>query len=85
VLAGDQRLTERFGCDELAPLGSRMRVKLVLDRATPDELWERLVHAPSARPHAYGKRHVPLIDLALSRFRNGPFLINMLRCNKTPP
>jgi len=45
VLAGDQRLSERFRCDELAPLGSRIRVKLTLDRATPEELRECLVHA----------------------------------------
>lgn len=45
VLAGDQRLIERFRCDELAPLGSRIRVKLTLDRATPEELRECLVHA----------------------------------------
>lgn len=45
VLAGDQRLSERFRCDELAPLGSRIRVKLTLDCATPEELRECLVHA----------------------------------------
>jgi general secretion pathway protein A len=45
VLAGDQRLAERFRCDELAPLGSRIRVKLTLDRATPEELRECLMHA----------------------------------------
>jgi type II secretory pathway predicted ATPase ExeA len=45
VLAGDQRLAERFRSDELAPLGSRMRVKLTLDRAPPEELRECLVHA----------------------------------------
>jgi general secretion pathway protein A len=44
VLAGDQRLLERFRCDELLPLGSRMRVKLALDRAAPDELQECLAH-----------------------------------------
>ena len=45
VLAGDQRLSERFRCDELSPLGSRIRVKLTLDRATPEELRECVVHA----------------------------------------
>jgi len=45
VLTGDQRLSERFRCDELAPLGSRIRVKLTLDRAPPEELRECLVHA----------------------------------------
>ena len=31
--------------DELSPLNSRMRVRLALERATPDELTELLVHA----------------------------------------
>src|SRR5439155_26853178 len=45
VLAGDQRLLERFRSEELLPLGSRMRVRLGLERATPDELRECLTHA----------------------------------------
>jgi general secretion pathway protein A len=45
VLAGDQRLPERFRCEELVPLGSRIRVKLTLDRAPPEELRDCLVHA----------------------------------------
>lgn len=45
VLAGDQRLLERFGSEELLPLGSRMRVRLALERATPEELRELLQHA----------------------------------------
>ena len=45
VLAGDGRLLERLRSEELLPLGSRMRVRLALERATPDELAELLVHA----------------------------------------
>lgn len=45
VLAGDQRLAERLRCEELAPLDSRIRVKLTLDRASPDELRACLTHA----------------------------------------
>ena len=45
VLAGDQRLLERFRCEELLPLGSRMRVRLTLERATPEELRATLQHA----------------------------------------
>ncbi len=45
VLAGDGRLVERFRSDELLPLGSRMRVRLTLDRATPEELADTLRHA----------------------------------------
>jgi general secretion pathway protein A len=45
VLAGDQRLLERFRSEELLPLGSRMRVRLTLERLTPEELRESLTHA----------------------------------------
>jgi general secretion pathway protein A len=45
VLAGDGRLLERLRSEELLPLGSRMRVRLALERATPDELQELLQHA----------------------------------------
>jgi type II secretory pathway predicted ATPase ExeA len=45
VLAGDQRLPERFRCEELVPLSSRIRVRLTLDRAPPEELRDCLVHA----------------------------------------
>lgn len=38
VLAGDSRLAERLRSDEFLPLGSRMRVRLALDRAASDEL-----------------------------------------------
>ena len=44
VLAGDGRLLEGLKSDELAPLGSRMRVRLALERATPQELAEQLDH-----------------------------------------
>ena len=45
VLAGDLRLVEKFRSDDLLPLSSRMRVRLHLDRATPDELEQCLRHA----------------------------------------
>lgn len=45
ILAGDPRLVERFKSDDLAPLSSRMRVRLNLDRATPDELEQCVRHA----------------------------------------
>jgi general secretion pathway protein A len=45
VLAGDGRLLERLRSEELLPLGSRMRVRLALERATPQELHECLEHA----------------------------------------
>ncbi len=45
VLAGDGRLIERFRSDELLPLGSRMRVRLALERASAEELADTLRHA----------------------------------------
>ena len=45
VLAGDGRLLQRLRSDELAALDSRCRVRLALERATPDELAELLAHA----------------------------------------
>ncbi len=44
VLAGDQRLIERFRAEDLLPLGSRMRVRLALERSSPEELQECLRH-----------------------------------------
>lgn len=45
VLAGDGRLVERLRSDEFLPLGSRIRVRLMLERATPDELHDCLKQA----------------------------------------
>jgi type II secretory pathway predicted ATPase ExeA len=45
VLAGDGRLLERLRSDELLPLSSRMRVRLVIERATPQDLQDCLRHA----------------------------------------
>jgi general secretion pathway protein A len=45
VLAGDGRLLERLKSEELLPLGSRMRVRLALERASPEELQGCLQHA----------------------------------------
>lgn len=44
VLAGDARLPEMFRSEELMPLGSRMRVRLVHEYATREELRECLAH-----------------------------------------
>jgi len=53
VLAGDSRLTEKLASDELLALGSRIRVRLTLDAATPQELLQLLRHALDAAgaPH----------------------------------
>lgn len=44
IMAGDQRLTEKLRRDELLPLGSRIRTRLVADYAAPDELMACLKH-----------------------------------------
>jgi type II secretory pathway predicted ATPase ExeA len=44
VLAGDGRLPEKFRAVELMPLGSRIRVRLLLQSASPHELLECLRH-----------------------------------------
>lgn len=48
VFAGDRRLQERLREVDLLPLDSRLRVKLVLDTATRDELAQCLRHALDA-------------------------------------
>ena len=45
VLAGDSRLLQHLRSEDLLPLDSRMRVRLLLERASPEELRELLVHA----------------------------------------
>ena len=45
VLAGDGRLAERLRTDEFLPLASRMRVRLAIERAPPQELQDCLRHA----------------------------------------
>ena len=45
VLSGDRRLVDRFRTDELLPLGSRIRVRMALERASPEELQECLKYA----------------------------------------
>src|ERR1700747_4441 len=51
VLAGDGRLAERLRSDEFLPLDSRIRVRLPIERATPDVLQgyrQHLLHEAGA-------------------------------------
>jgi len=48
VFAGDARLTDRLGSPDLLPLGSRIRRRLTIDAATPDELRSCLDHVLDA-------------------------------------
>jgi len=45
VLAGDGRLLQQLRAEDLLPLGSRVRVKLLLERAAPAELEELVRYA----------------------------------------
>ena len=45
VLAGDGRLAERLRSDEFLPLASRVRVRLPIERAPPQDLQKCLHHA----------------------------------------
>ena len=44
VLSGDSRLVEKMRKEELLPLGSRLRTRLDIEYATPDELLRCLKH-----------------------------------------
>jgi general secretion pathway protein A len=44
VLAGDGRLADRLCADELLPLASRVRVRMAIERAAPQELQDCLRH-----------------------------------------
>ena len=72
VLAGDNRLVERLRSDELLPLGSRMRVRLPLEHATPDEMLETLRHALAKAGN--GKLMTTLCEHATGNYRS---LMNM--------
>jgi type II secretory pathway predicted ATPase ExeA len=48
VLAGDARLTEKLRQEDLLPLGSRIRIRLALEPATPEELLACLRHLCAA-------------------------------------
>jgi type II secretory pathway predicted ATPase ExeA len=45
ILSGDSRLPELFRHEDLVPLGTRIRTRLVLDYASKDELRDLLHHA----------------------------------------
>jgi type II secretory pathway predicted ATPase ExeA len=77
VLAGDQRLLDRFRSEELLPLGSRIRVRLALERATPEELRECLLHALTKA--GAPKLMTPEVVAALSEHAQGNLraLMNM--------
>lgn len=44
ILAGDQRLNDKLRRDDLIPLGSRIRVRLNIEYAKPEQLMQGLQH-----------------------------------------
>ena len=44
ILSGDQRLNDKLRRDELAPLGSRIQIRLNTEYASPEELSDALQH-----------------------------------------
>jgi general secretion pathway protein A len=76
VLSGDSRLTEKFRAPELLPLGSRIRVRLTLQSATPQELLECLQHglAQAGNPHLM----TPELMTTLTEHAAGNYRIMMM-------
>ena len=44
ILAGDQRLADKLRTPDLLPIGTRIRIRLRAERATPDHLRDTLAH-----------------------------------------
>jgi type II secretory pathway predicted ATPase ExeA len=72
VLAGDGRLAAKLGGEELLPLGSRIRVRLVLDPASREELracLEHLLEAAGSRKLMTPELMATLCEHALGNYR----------------
>jgi general secretion pathway protein A len=69
VLAGDGRLTEQLRQEALLPLGSRIRIRLILEPATPEELLACLRHLCAAAGNA--KLMTPALMQTLSEHALG--------------
>lgn len=53
ILAGDHRLNDKLRRDDLLPLGSRIRVRLQIEYASPEQLYETLAYLleQAGNPH----------------------------------
>ena len=72
VLAGDGRLVEALRHEELLPLGSRLRTRLILEYANREELLACLTHLVSTAGHATlmsPELMATLCDHALGNYR----------------
>lgn len=73
VLAGDARLSERLRKDDLLPLGSRIRTRLALEYASPEELRACLKHLLATAGNA--KLMTPELGAMLSDHAAGNYRV----------
>lgn len=72
ILAGDQRLNDKLRRDELMPLGSRIRVRLNMEYASPEQLMQGLQHllACAGNPSLMSRELMQtLCDHAMGNYR----------------
>lgn len=72
ILTGDGRLPEKLRCEELLPLGSRIRTRLTMEYATREELLDCLTHllATAGNPTLMTKELMgTLCDHAVGNYR----------------
>ncbi len=72
ILAGDQRLNEKLRCDELIPLGSRIRLRFNTEYASTEQLMQSLQHllASSGNPRLMTPELMhTLCDHAMGNYR----------------
>lgn len=71
VLCGDRRLPDKFRSPDLLPLSSRIRTRLVIEHASPDELAACLRHVTAAAGNA--SLMTPEVITALAEHGAGNF------------
>jgi len=72
VFAGDHRLTAKLRRDELLPLGSRIRTRLIMEYASRDELADCLNHLLTSAGNAHlmtSELAATLCDHAVGNYR----------------
>lgn len=80
VLCGDGRLTELFRHEDLVPLASRIRTRLIMDYAARDELVALLMHVLAQAGNA-DLMTDPLVD-TLAEHAGGNFRVLMSMANE---
>lgn len=72
VLAGDHRLNDKLRRDELLPLGSRIRIRLQMAHASPEQLSQTLTYLleQAGNPHLMTKQLIQtLCEHAMGNYR----------------